>query len=64
MTQKVGTSKSWSSVPSVLDDGHMNERDMVGEMEGIRGFPYTKAKLTTAATEYPTCQQQRTTLSL
>lgn len=45
----------------------MNRRDMLGEMEvhGLNhpGFLFIKAKLITAATEYPNCQQQRTTWS-
>lgn len=35
MIQKVDVSKSWSLVTSVLDNGHMNEMGMVGEMESI-----------------------------
>ena len=37
MIQKVDISKSWSLVISVLDDGHMNEMGIVGEMEGTHG---------------------------
>lgn len=37
MTQKVVINKCCSSVTSVLDDGHTDGRDMVGEMEGMHG---------------------------
>lgn len=35
MIWKVDISKSWSLVITVLDNGHMNEMGMVGEMESV-----------------------------